>query len=127
MRRLVRVLSLLLLALWLPATLHCALEASEVLTESHESSDGCCASDTTCAVDSCDTVENGEYLLSSGTSLPRPCNPETDAVPCDDEAASANASADPADAASLPEPEPAADWLPTWHFSRRSITGAQAP
>jgi len=48
------LIAVMLLAVWLPATSHCALEAVGVL----EMSAGC-ASTTDCAGDSCSVIENG--------------------------------------------------------------------
>ena len=60
-----KILSFLLLALWLPATSHCALERAGVIetddcctTESHSS----IPSEHSCA-DGCATVEGGAYKL----------------------------------------------------------------
>lgn len=63
--KLFKVVSLLLLALWLPATLHCSLETvgwqsdchAEVTTE---------AADAACHADPCEVVEGDSYVKSSG-------------------------------------------------------------
>lgn len=64
MARARKILSFLLLALWLPATSHCDLERAGVIE-----SDDCCATpvestpvDHPCA-DACDTLEAGNYKL----------------------------------------------------------------
>lgn len=69
--RLRTIIALLLLALWLPATQHCGLEAAGVIAASvdcHEPSD--CTSphaQSHCATDNCDLVENTAYKTSLGT------------------------------------------------------------
>lgn len=64
-----RLVALAVLALWLPTTLHCALEAAGVAF-----GDSCCAEDASaegCEVDGCQTVE-GEFRLSTPVQLTAP-------------------------------------------------------
>ena len=56
MSRLRPLIAILLLALWLPATLHCALEAAGCL-RAEECCDG--HTDSACTRDACDTLETG--------------------------------------------------------------------
>lgn len=70
MRRILPYIASLLLALWLPVTLHCALEAAEIIpttcVDEHGGPGGS-------ASDGCDEVENGEYKLSSDNlTVPAP-------------------------------------------------------
>jgi len=55
MQRLWKITSFLLLAIWLPATLHCDLEAAG-FAESHHTD--CCAVSHDCKTDACATVES---------------------------------------------------------------------
>ncbi|OHE81172.1 MAG: hypothetical protein A3G75_01020 [Verrucomicrobia bacterium RIFCSPLOWO2_12_FULL_64_8] len=63
--RLHSLVALVLVAFWLPATLHCGLEAAGIWTQA-----GCCppeesgASD--CATDNCSMIEGGAYFLARG-------------------------------------------------------------
>jgi hypothetical protein len=74
--RLRRLFALALLSLWLPATLHCDLEAAGLdtlfhcLTEHHVSTDGAHAESTR---DACDIVETGAFQPAADTAtLPPP-------------------------------------------------------
>src|SRR5579885_2054584 len=62
MRRVLPLFCLLVLAVWLPATEHCALEASGALPKSCSDN---CASGQTDGDDGCAAVENGAYKLSN--------------------------------------------------------------
>lgn len=55
MQRLIKIASFLLLAIWLPATLHCDLEAAG-LTAPHQ--EECCATDNDCKADLCANIES---------------------------------------------------------------------
>lgn len=61
-----RVLLFALLALWLPATLHCRLEAAGVF-DAHCSETPAAQTGEECADDVCPTVEQGLYKDSSAT------------------------------------------------------------
>lgn len=65
MKRIFRIAVLLLLALWLPATLHCDLEAAGLAPASMECRDE--HADAAHADDNCDVVENGIYKAASAT------------------------------------------------------------
>lgn len=77
MRRLTHgFFALLLAALWLPATLHCDLQAAELFAAhadaccAGEAGDGCEAGhgdEAPCANDSCEVVEDGAYRPSHDT------------------------------------------------------------
>jgi hypothetical protein len=57
--------AILLLALWLPATLHCGLETAGLLLHEHglDLADTGCA--TACEKESCSTLEDGAYKKAS--------------------------------------------------------------
>jgi len=62
--RLGRFLLFALLALWLPATLHCKLEAAGVF-EDHCTDEGSPVTDTDCTDDACPTIEDALYKDSA--------------------------------------------------------------
>ncbi len=74
-----RLVAVLLLSLWLPATLHCDLEAAGLDTLFHcadetaaAPSDGCCKGNTA-ARDACDLVEGSAFKPAPNTAtLPPP-------------------------------------------------------
>ena len=72
-----RTIALLLLAIWLPATLHCEVEAAELTLhlagcdESAPSDHSHAALPEDCAVDSCHTVEGGFTSSSSASTAVR--------------------------------------------------------
>jgi hypothetical protein len=57
------LVALLLVVLWLPATLHCGFEAMGWLTPAGVD---CCAGDDACAQDGCGVIEDGAYKVPSG-------------------------------------------------------------
>ncbi len=76
MRR-IRILFALLLALvWLPATVHCGLDAAGLFAHA----DSCCSDgdehlphQSKCGADGCDVVENGGYQVTGGyVKIPTP-------------------------------------------------------
>ena len=76
MQRLRRILALVLVALWLPATLHCDLEAAGLSTLFHCVTDHHVSADSThseSARDACDVVETGAFMPAADTAtLPPP-------------------------------------------------------
>ena len=64
MRRLRSLSAWLLLALWLPATLHCSMEQAGVFDQSQ----ACTAS---CDTDNCDTLESG-FINATSVALKAP-------------------------------------------------------
>jgi hypothetical protein len=122
MRRLLPLLSLLLLAIWLPATEHCALEAAGILTETCP--DGC--SNTPGEKDGCDTVETGAYKLSGDTlKVPAP-----DLFVCLCHICSHIVQFEltrdllPSAGVAFERPQ---DWVSSWNFVRRAAPPSRAP
>lgn len=120
-----RFAALLLLALWLPATLHCDLEAAEVefLTHKDHTSSAC---RDTCTDDACHDIESGAFTKEVGTLrvLPPPELAQADFL--------LRLIAPPR----LEEPpriasgEQAPEWLvlrQTWRFVHRAALPARAP
>ena len=122
MRRLSSLLCFLLLAVWLPATEHCALEAAGVLAQICP--EGCAANSD--AKVGCDTLEEGQYRLAD-TTLKAPA-PDLFACMCqiclwqiqsDMTRELVLQSAPP-----LERPQ---DWITTWNFVRRAAPPSRAP
>jgi hypothetical protein len=65
-----RLVAVLLLSLWLPATLHCALEAADIhiaiVCHDHDTQ---AASENHCADDSCHAIESASFTVFSLTKL----------------------------------------------------------
>lgn len=122
MRRFLPMFTFLLLALWLPATEHCALEAAGLLAET--CADGCA---TESAVhDGCATVESGTY--KPATQFLKVAAPELFACACtlylqQIEAAVAREQATPLKT-DFARPQ---DWVATWRFVQRAAPPARAP
>ena len=118
--RLSKLIALLLLTLWLPATLHCALESADLVFASSVCTDG---SNDHCAGDNCAQVEDG--LFKQQTDDLQVVAPDLAACVC---------------FLCLQLPSPAApdvlvprsaerpqDWVTTWHFVRRAAPAPRAP
>lgn len=125
--RMVRVskfLSVLLLALWLPATQHCALEAAGVLITT--CADHCTTSEST-GRDACGSIEDGNYK-PAGDTLKVP-TPDLFACTCFlclylEERAPDESLSLTGDASGQADV-----WLSTWQFVRRAapLPGAPSP
>ena len=63
-QRLIKITSFLLLAIWLPATLHCDLEAAGLADPHHAD---CCAEANDCKTDLCATIESSLIRESAPT------------------------------------------------------------
>lgn len=73
--RLLRNLSFLILAaLWLPVTQHCALEAAGLSATELQADAATCshADESGCRTDDCHQLEGGRYRTGSQASLPKP-------------------------------------------------------
>lgn len=128
MRRFLRFTALLLLAVWLPVTKHCMLEAAGFLDVASEAADasGCCVGSQPCADDSCEIVEQGLTATSVVTVkvLPAQYLATIDflCVPTDAEREAAEVSPQLIDALDQP-----LDWVPAWHFEHRAALPSRAP
>ncbi len=127
MQRCVKLVSLLLLALWLPVTLHCQLEAADLWPEHGDHDTACCTPQQGCMKDACGVLE-GDALRHADnfTRAPLPvsfvclcqiCFRPAEPVVRDDTGPERNVS------------RHALNWVPTWHFARRAApwSGAPAP
>jgi hypothetical protein len=69
MSRSARTLLLVLVALWLPATLHCQLKAvGLVWTPAHADKADCCAAGQPCDRDGCNSIEKSTYKFGDTDS-----------------------------------------------------------
>lgn len=126
-RSLCRLIGILMLALWLPATQHCDLAAIGWLTgESHEEIHLGCDSVSKDCPDGCGLVEGGLYRLAGGAVLKAPAlSPGL----CDCLLYLQQALAEiSAEGAGLEFGiDRTSDWLPRWHFARRAAPSPRAP
>jgi hypothetical protein len=115
---------LLLLALWLPVTMHCDLEAAGVAALSHEQqhSSSCGAM---CTCHGCAAVEDGAYRLSDNLLkvMPLSCCDCSNCLAC--LALIEIPEVEPV-LVRGGEPEPEA-LQPSWHFVRRAAMSPRAP
>lgn len=122
-----RIIAIALLALWMPMTQHCGLEAAGLVAAEvpHAASAPCCVSGDRCSHDGCEIVESGlskpsvekisvsapdfsvclNFLCLQLLSLDSPVDSVT----------SVSASGRPL------------DWTPVWQFVRRAAPLARAP
>jgi hypothetical protein len=118
--RLTKLAALLLLALWLPATLHCGLESAGLISSASICTDG---SNDHCAGDNCTQVENG--LFNQKTGEIQVMSPDLFACACFlCPPLQPSAPADESDFQPSAQPQ---DWVTTWHFVRRNAPAPRAP
>ena len=125
--RLRNAVALLLLALWLPATLHCAIEAATACAP--ESRAGCEHTphhpDEDCTSDVCATLESGSYRIATAglQLLPPALTPDPAFLRALILLAAHTETAPPVAARAQPPPE-----LPRrWHLVHRTVAPARAP
>jgi len=118
--RLIKLAALFLLALWLPATMHCGLESADLIRSASICTDG---SNDHCAGDNCTQLENG--LFQQKTDELQVATPDLFAgagclcLPLQPPASVDESLFQPSDA-----PQ---DWITTWHFVRRDAPAPRAP
>lgn len=123
MARLARIVSVVLLALWLPATLHCALEASGILGVAC-ADEGCSSSDSACVSDGCVALESAQYHAADSARVSAPLAHACVAAVC--AALAVPIVPAPTDGVT-PVPATSPTWVPTWHFARRAAPPSRAP
>lgn len=123
MSRLSRLLSLVLLTVWLPVTQHCNLEAAGLITK--QCADDCLPGQQV-SDDGCLSVEDAAY--KTGATVLKAPAPDLFACACHlclqlirPDVAREIA---PAYGASFERPQ---DWVSTWHFVRRAAPPSRAP
>jgi hypothetical protein len=129
--RLIRnIIVILLVALWLPTTQHCSLEAAGLFApqEAQAKQIKCCgAQEKACAEDPCDLLESGDYRPASAQlTIPAPTFTVCACLFCvsvEQVLVLANAGAATA-RFSFDSPE---DCSPTWHFMQRAALSPRAP
>lgn len=127
MRFFSQIVAFVLLALWMPATQHCGLEAAGLIAaDSGDKSVACCdPTATVCAYDSCHVIDQfAPKTANDSLQVPTP-----DFVACacllciqllDRELSAA------ADVSIVATDQPMG-WVPTWHFARRAAPLPRAP
>lgn len=126
-RLLYSFVTFVLLALWLPATQHCGLEAAGLITaDSADEPIACCApTATVCAYDSCHVIEQfTPKTANDSLQVQAPdfvacvgfiCVPFVDRELSTEPVVSVVATDQPI------------SWVPTWHFARRAAPLPRAP
>lgn len=127
-----RIIALVLLALWLPATSHCALETVLGVVNdhcesscSHDFAGGDADAAAHLAADSCDVVESGAFKpVLESLAAPAPSLWVLVCLSCVHAVVLAEARplAPPAWSADNPD-----SWVPARHLARRAIAPARAP
>ena len=128
MRRFRALLAVLLALLWLPATLHCGLEAADLLA-SHCAEDdghGCSPTAADCSSDACGIVESPGYRGEECTLELEPPGPG-DLVWLVHLLAGPTETMEVADAPPVDGWNRSPAWVPAWSFDRRAAAPAQAP
>lgn len=112
--------ALLLLALWLPATMHCALESAGLISSSSICTDG---SNDHCAGDNCTQLEGS--LFKQKTDELQVMSPDLFVRACFlcPHLPPAAARAEPI----VQPPDHPQNWVTTWHFVRRAAPSPRAP
>lgn len=116
-----------LLALWMPATQHCGLEAAGLITaDSPDEPIACCApTATACAYDSCHVIEQFTPKTSND-SLQVPA-PDFVACVCLLCVQLINRELHTETFISIVATDQPMGWVPTWHFARRAAPLPRAP
>lgn len=129
MKWFIKYVAFALLAVWLPATFHCDLEAIGAFVSPHDhhpADNDCCESHSLCSSHGCELVESGAYT-PSGPGV-KPTAPEALIY-----VGFVLARLDALDAQSSPilrvrpASGPPLDWLANWQFVRRAAPPARAP
>ncbi len=124
MRLLTQVTAFVLLALWLPATQHCSLDASGLLAHDILSSE-CGETASSCADDSCDMAEGN--LVRTSVCTAKSFAPDLTVCLCVLCSHLSLTELAEAPALAVSASEWPVDWLPSWQFLRRTALPARAP
>lgn len=119
-----RYLCLLLLALWLPATLHCGLEAADLIS-AHGPDSRCSDIGSACSMDGCKTVEETTARPShKSIKAPAPNLLACVHLLCLQLVVPASIVEPIASVRAFERP---LAWVPMWHFARRAAPSPRAP
>lgn len=119
-----RLIALLLVALWLPATQHCGLEAAGVWMLSGESAESCCDHGDDCCADACAAVEDGRYTPHASSLKVSPPALLDWAGAFDLSVIVVPPKENGAGTESQERPQ---EWTRDWHFVRRAAYPPRAP
>jgi hypothetical protein len=122
-----RIVALVLLALWLPATQYCTLVAAEVFADDSQACapEQCCTTEDQCSFDACNLFESGVTKLAREGS--KALAPDFSACLCFICLRSSHSDSGDESALMKPALERPLDWESSWHFMRRAAPLARAP
>ena len=120
MLRLTKYVAMLLLALWLPATLHCALESAGLISAGPMRVDG---TNDHCAGDNCTQLEDS--LFKHKVDELQAVAPDLVCCACCFCLQLPTVAA--ADEAFVARPDRPLNWVTAWHFTRRAAPSPRAP
>jgi hypothetical protein len=127
LRTLSKVITILLLALWLPVTQHCGLEAAGIVPVETPHADGanCCETSDRCTHDGCDVVENDWIKPSTDTfEVPAPTLIACTCFLCLQLVPSILSDEPTMSVADFGQPY---EWVPVWQFVHRAAPLSRAP
>ena len=127
MRLFSQIVAFVLLALWLPATQHCGLEAAGLITaDSADEPIACCApTATVCAYDSCHVIE--QFTPKTANDSLQVQAPDFVACACFLCVQLINRELGTETVISVVATDQPMGWVPTWHFARRAAPLPRAP
>ena len=127
MRFLSQIVAFVLLALWMPATQHCGLEAAGVITaNSANESVACCApTAAACAYDSCHVIE--QFAPKTSNDSLQVSTPDFVACACFLFVQILDRELSARSVVSVVATDYPMGWVPTWHFARRAAPLPRAP
>ena len=122
-----RIIAVVLLALWLPATQYCTLVAAGVFADETQASaaDDCCNTNDRCSRDACNLLENG--VIKPANEMAKVLAPDLSACLCFICLRFVQPGVADESALMVSAPEHPLDWESTWHFVRRAAPLARAP
>lgn len=123
-----RIIAVVLLALWLPATQYCTLVAAGIVAEETQASaaEHCCSNtNDRCSRDACNLFEDG--VVKPGSEASKVLAPDLSACLCFICLQFAQPWAVDESTLMVSAPENPLDWESTWQFVRRAAPLARAP
>jgi hypothetical protein len=123
-----RIITIVLLALWLPITQHCGLEAAGLIAQepAHAPAAKCCEKDTDpCTHDGCQVIEG--HLLKHSNDVVKVQMPTLAACTCFLCLQLLTPGLDAEPALTVVESDRPQHWIPVWQFVRRAAPLSRAP